>query len=253
MKTSWSQRLVLALAVATAPALAQDASVFVSSFTWTTSTGEELAWSDPYQSLAASALSGGGLFGSDSDSYETESYLPAIGSASTSNALSTYAASGDQGFFLTAATTRGLYPIGTPRNESFATALNSGTFSLEQAGTVTFTVFYTLAVNKPGGNALSDFGASFLNFNAASADGTSGGDLSADLYSFAQLTGIGSTSGSFVLTVSLLANQLGFYTLDGRAESFAVAAIPEPETWALMLAGLAGVGAVVRRRKAVAA
>ena len=86
-----------------------------------------------------------------------------------------------------------------------------------------------------------------------SEDGLSGGMQSDQLFSFAQASGLGSRSGSFMVTVALLANQVGFYTLDGRAEAFAVAVIPEPETYALMLAGLAGLGVVARKRKAVAA
>ena len=263
MKNVWSETLhrcqpkalglAVAMALVAAPALAQDASVYVSSFTYTTSTGEELVWSDPYQTLVAEARNGGGLFGSDSDTYETAGYFPAIGSATTSLTQATYAASGDQGFYLTADATRGSYPVGTPRNESFATASNSGSFLLEAGGSVTFTVGYTLGVDKPGGNAASDFGASFLNFNAMSDNGLSGGMLGDQLFSFAQASGMGSRSGSFVVTVALLANQLGFYTLDGRAEAIAVAVIPEPETYALMLAGLAALGVVRRKRQPVEA
>ena len=241
----------VALAVLSAPALAQDATAYVSSFSYTTSTGEELIWSDPYQTLFAQARNGGGLFGSDSDTYDVPGYFPAIGSATTSLAQSTYAAYGDQGFYLTADASKGSYPVGTPRNESFATASNSGLFTLEEGGTVTFTVNYTLSVDKPGSES-GDFGASFLAFNAMSEDGLSGGMQSDQLFSFAQASGLGSRSGSFMITVALLANQVGFYTLDGRAEAFAVAVIPEPETYALMLAGLAGLGVVARRRKAVA-
>lgn len=252
--------LAIALAFCGAPAAAQDASVFISSFAYTTTmsptTGEsiELIWSDPFESLKANALQGGGLFGSKSQSLEPPAgYLPGIGFASTANALATYSTPGDQTFFLTAATTKSVGPIGTPRNQAAATGSNSGTFSLAEAGTVTFIIDYKLAVNKPGGNAVNDFATTFLHFNAMSDDGTSGGDRTDQLFSFNQLSGIGAKDGRFAITVSLLADHVGFYTLDGSAESFAVANVPEPQEWALMLAGFLGLGAYVRKRKAAAA
>lgn len=40
-----------------------------------------------------------------------------------------------------------------------------------------------------------------------------------------------------------LANYVG-------VDTFAITAVPEPETWALLLAGIAGLGALKRRRAA---
>lgn len=266
MTTSLARRFGLArhallgaaigLAFAAAPAAAQDASVYVSSFGWTTSNGDELVWTDPYQKLAASVLNGGGIGGGKTDEDESNGYNQTIGFASLSNATASYSAgaAGDQTFYLTASTTPGGYPFGTPRHAAESTGSNSGFFSMENAGTVTFNIGYTLGVNKANGNPIADFGAAFLSF-AASGDGTSGGNLSATLESFANLSGMATRSGTFSLTVSLLAGQLGFYELNGRAESFATAVtpIPEPETWALMLAGLAGLGAVAKRRRTATA
>jgi hypothetical protein len=248
--------LAMSLAFCAAPAAAQDASVYISSFAYQTSVGE-LVWSDPYQLLGAQALNGGGLFGSDSSSFgPSAGYFPSIGFATTSRANATYSTAGDQTFFLTASTTPSANPVGTPRNQATANAVQSGLFSLTEGGTVTFTVDYILSVNRPG-NGVTDLSTAFVHFNAESEDGLSGGDRTDQLFSFNQLAGVGTRNGSFSVTVSLLADQFGFYTLDGSAESFAVAAVaapvPEPQEWALMLAGLAGLGAYARKRKATTA
>jgi hypothetical protein len=103
---------------------------------------------------------------------------------------------------------------------------------------VTFTVGYTLGVSSPGGNAITDFATALLNFNLGDGDANSGGSMSDQLASFSQFAGLGSKSGTFTLAVSLGADETGFYTLSGNAESFSIAAIPEPGEWALMGGGL---------------
>ena len=58
-------------------------------------------------------------------------------------------------------------------------------------------------------------------------------------------------SGSFTLTVDLAGpDDVGFYNLRGNAYASAVSAVPEPGTWAMMLLGLASVGAAARRKRA---
>jgi len=78
----------------------------------------------------------------------------------------------------------------------------------------------------------------------------SGGSQSDQLFSFDQLSGIASKSGEFTVNVSLLEDQVGSYTLEGTAQSFAVAAVPEPQEWALMAAGLVVLTGIARRRGA---
>ena len=64
-------------------------------------------------------------------------------------------------------------------------------------------------------------------------------------------TGIGSGwSGKFAGAVDNIR-----FTVNGNTTSydFEVAAVPEPGAWALMIVGFGGVGAMVRRRRMVAA
>ena len=61
--------------------------------------------------------------------------------------------------------------------------------------------------------------------------------------------GAGAKSGHFSWTTALAAGQAAYYTLSSSA--VAVAAVPEPGTYALMGLGLAGVVALARRRRTI--
>ena len=166
----------LALACCAGPALAQNASVLIDSFSYTTSGSAVLTWADPFQSFQATALNGGGLFGGDSDSLDTPDYFFAIVGANTSNAQATISTTTEQTFWATASTTSSQFPVGTPRNQGTALASQSGSFTLSEAGSVTFLIDYTLGVSKPGGNPLTDFATAFVHSNVGGTSG--GGDIS---------------------------------------------------------------------------
>jgi hypothetical protein len=142
--------------------------------------------------------------------------------------------------------------VSTLVNSANASALQSGDFVLfdetgaRTGGTITFDLFYDMSVSTPGGSA-TNFSQTTLGV-LRSMDGGASTSLADGLLSTSFAGGIGSiTSGHYSWTYTLTAGQAAHYALSGSA--IAVAAIPEPETYALMLAGLAGIGVVARRRR----
>ena len=127
---------------------------------------------------------------------------------------------------------------------TLANWLISPTFSTQDAG---FVSFYVRADVVPDFSdklkwGFSKGGSSFADF-ALGTDHVIGADWTQVQVSFAA-QGAGST-GRFAIVYTGPANLANYVGVD----TFAVA-VPEPETWALMLAGLAGLG-VLKRRRAV--
>jgi hypothetical protein len=235
---------LVALSCSCGASLATDATVVVTSFSYVTSIGD-LTWSNPNQSFQTIATNGGGI--SRSDSFATPDYgFLAVG-ANTSNAVAAVSTTSPQTFFVSAATTPSAGPEGTPRNQASASATQSGSFMLSEAGSVTFTVGYLLTASAPGGSALTESSTSLLTFGVSG--GTGGGSLRDELLSFSQQSGVGSKPGQFNLTVNLTPTQMGSYNLAGSATSFSIAAIPEPTDFALMTGGMVAMGLFLRRRR----
>jgi len=233
--------LALSAVAPLAGAASSASSVLITSFSYTTSAGT-LSWSDPYQSFSVLALNAGGLLGAKSDYYETDDYgFVAIG-ATTSSSSGAGSTTTPQTFWATANTVSSTGAITNLPNQAEATAIQSGSFTLSGAGTVTFTVGYKLDVASPGGNASTDYGSALLAFDLGDGDGNSGGNRTDGLMSFAQGSGIGSRSGSFTLTVDLASGETGFYNLQGHALAFSNA-------WLLMTGGLFGMALLMRQRR----
>lgn len=135
------------------------------------------------------------------------------------------------------------YNNAAPRG-TLANWLISPTFSTQDAGSVSFYVRADLIPEFKDQLAwgFSKGGASFADFSLGGLH-TIGGDWTQVLINFAA-QGAGST-GRFAIVYTGAADLANYVGID----TFAVA-VPEPETWALMIAGLAGLG-VLKRRRAV--
>jgi hypothetical protein len=128
---------------------------------------------------------------------------------------------------------------------TLATWLISPTFSTQDGGVVSF---YARADIVPEFSdklkwGFSNGGSSFADFAFIGPDHTIGGDWTQFQINFGA-QGAGSI-GRFAIVYTGPADSANYVGVD----TFTVA-VPEPETWALMLAGLAGLG-VLKRRRAV--
>jgi hypothetical protein len=153
---------------------------------------------------------------------------------------------GDQTIFASQAGAPQAYIAANFNNAAPGGALHnwliSPTFSTQDAGFVSFYVRADVIPEFTDQLAwgFSHGGSSFADFSLGAAH-TIGADWTQVLINFAP-QGFGST-GRFAIVYTGPADLANYVGVD----TFAVA-VPEPETWALMLAGLAGLGVLKRRR-----
>ena len=260
-----------ALACGAGASMAGTASLSITSFTVSAAEfSGNFAWAmDPFQSYNLSALEAGGLLGSGSDNFSANDWNLGLNRlAQTANTKATgntvqFTDAATQlttaGFNLSAQATGAHSPPALP-NYANASALQAGTFVLLDGdgaltgGTITFDLFYNMNVSTPGSTSAT-YSQTELDL-LLSADGSADKSFTDGLLSNTLTDGTGGiTSGHFSWTYTLTAGQAAYYTLSGSAIASAelpVAAVPEPETYALMVLGLAGIGAVARRRRSQA-
>ena len=255
-----------ALACGAGASLAGTATVNITSFTVSAAdfSGNFVWATDPYQSYDLQALQAGAgphpFFEADNWNLGPNHVAQTANAKATGNTLNFTDVSTQlttAGFNLSGQATPTNSSQPSPPNYANASALQSGTFMLldgtgaQTGGTITFDLFYDMSVSTPGSSATT-YSQTALNLllsndvdpDKSFADGLLSNNLAG---------GTGATSGHFSWTYTLAADQVAFYTLSGSAiASAAVTAVPEPETYALMLLGLAGMGAVARRRRTAA-
>ena len=258
--------MALALALGSGACLAGSASVNITGFSASPAAfSGNYAWGvDAYQSYSMTAQSGGGLYGSSTDSFTANNWdLGASRLASTAYAQATgntlqYVDNTTQlvmaGFNLGAVTTQALiYPAATAANYANATGLQSGALMLINgdgdavAGTISFNIYYSLSVSDLIGGDPANYSQALVNL-LASDDGGESFSFADGLLSSSIVGGAGTVSGVFTWTATLAAGDAAYYTLSGNAISSA-ANVPEPGGMALLGFGLAALTGVVRRRR----
>jgi hypothetical protein len=261
--------LALALAFGSGASLAGTASVNITGFTASAELySGNYAWGvDAYQSYTMTAQNGGGLYGSSNDTFSDGNWNLGISRvASTTHAQATgntvqFTDTSTQlttaGFNLLAAATQSSeYPDPTPPNYGNATGLQSGAFTLIDgngdaiAGTITFTVYYDLAVSSTLGALPSNYAQSQINL-LGSDDGGENFSFADGLLSSNFAGGVGGSSGFFTWTVTLAAGDVAYYTLSGNAIASA-ANVPEPGRLAMVSLGLMAMAGLARWRRRLA-
>jgi len=247
--------LLLALSSAGAMAAASG-SYSISGFNYSVSNGSALTFDTAsfQQSVTTEAFEAGGLLGNQIANASSVAVNNTTYSATTANSSATTTASTNQRFSGSASATPSLLggTFGQP-NRSVSLYNQLGEFTLDTPGQVTFQVSYVLDAIAATGNAIDYYGESSLSFSAGVYGGAPAQTLSESLFS-ADEGGFGLSGGTFSLTVDVGANQTGYFSLAGTAGAYApsamqVSAIPEPSEYAMMLMGLVGVGAWVRRAR----
>ena len=257
-----------ALACGAGASLAGTATVNITSFTVSAAdfSGNFAFAVDPFQSYNLQALEAGAgptvNFSADNWNLGLNQIAQTANTKATGNTVNFTDVSTQlltAGFNVSAQAAAAHAPPALP-NYANASALQSGTFRLlddagaRTGGTITFDLFYDMSVSTPG-SALANYSQTQLNLLLSR--GADDDQSFADGLLSSNLTGgTGAiSSGHYSWTYTLAADQEAFYTLSGSAIASAelrVAAIPEPETYALMLLGLASIGAVARRRRSEA-
>jgi len=267
--------IVLAVGAAFVPAaaFAGTASLSIDGFVVTTDNVDPTVFlyapmDGQYQTYQTSALDAGGLNGASPPNFlEAFDWNGYVRSSLTANALAkadtnlftdNFTQFTSVGFNLTASTTASSLPGPLLPNQANATVSQAGWIGLINsngdfvAGNVSFDIYYSYNVNSPGGNALNDYSQVALNLYAGDAN------QSFEPYSFGAIStsqpgGMsGDQQGMIHLDFALVDGDVASYSVTGNAVAFSPAAVPEPGSLAMTLAGLGTFGWLFTRRRRAA-
>ena len=248
-----------AVVLASVPARAADASATlqVTQLQFVTTGGATLQWLDSfaYQAAFAESREAGGLGG---NSLQEPAPLLAwsdqsLTTATAHAAAAVQAASGGTSS-LTASATRHVFdpldPLVAQPHSASAWLQQAGAFTASSATQVTVLINYQLSVAAPLEDQGETFAQATLTLNLGNFDSGAGFSEQLGLWSTSLPGGSGSQSGqlSFVLDLAD-AQQIGWYDLRANIDVSATAAVPEPQAWALLAAGLGVVLMRTRRRR----
>nr|WP_316643310.1 PEP-CTERM sorting domain-containing protein [uncultured Roseateles sp.] len=239
--------LLAAAGAASAGAPASSASYQVTSFSYLVSAGS-LTWNTgaAYQTLYSESSEAGGLVDNDRASSTDFALTDAALSTSRPHASSSAAAALGGTLQGTATATPFVIAAVSQPHAGVSMAQQSQEFYLSQAGSVTFSIGYALAAGAATSNTGENFAQSSIEFAFGNYANASGGMQTPSIFSFDALSGHAAQSGTLTFTVQFTSpDEVGYYNIRGNALAYAsasVTAVPEPESYALMLAGLAVLG-----------
>jgi len=231
------------LALLASPAAqASDAVATITGFSLLADPGLTLTWlpASSFQSLYAESREAGGLGGQQLQEPAPGAWaVTSVQTATAHAAASGNASDSGLGAVLASASSALGSPLALP-NTGASWLQQSGEFSLSGAGRVTLLLDYVLSASAGATESADTWAYAGLTLAFGNLFGDLGSTQSLSLYS-ADLPGhSGEASGRLILSADFGGpDQTGFYDLRLNANASAVAAVPEPAHWALMLAGAA--------------
>ncbi|MBP6900778.1 MAG: PEP-CTERM sorting domain-containing protein [Burkholderiaceae bacterium] len=245
--------------LASVPARAVDASATlqVTQLQWITTGGATLQWLDgfAYQAAFTESREAGGLGGNS-----LQEPVPLLAwsdqslATATAHAAAALQAGSAGSSSLSASATRHVFdplnPLVAQPHSASAWLQQAGAFTASATTQVTVLIDYQLSVAAPFDDQGETFAQATLTLNLGNFDSGASFSEQRSLWSTQLLGGAGSQNGqlSFVLDLAD-AQQIGWYDLRANIDVSATAAVPEPQAWALLAAGLGVVLMRTRRRR----